>query len=39
MIEAGATHIVLNPGGRYPAGVIRLIVDEVIQPIKQAINL
>jgi F420-dependent oxidoreductase-like protein len=39
MIEAGATHIVVNPSGKYPAGVIRLIVDEVIQPIKQAINV
>ncbi len=38
MIEAGATHIVVNAGDKYPAGVIRLIVDEIIQPIKQAIS-
>jgi F420-dependent oxidoreductase-like protein len=38
LIEAGATHIVLQPFGFYPEGFVRHLADEVIRPLKETLE-
>jgi alkanesulfonate monooxygenase SsuD/methylene tetrahydromethanopterin reductase-like flavin-dependent oxidoreductase (luciferase family) len=38
LIEAGATHIVLQSWGTYPEGFMRRLTDEVIRPLKEALE-